>query len=131
MSDDITNQQFNEMLGALSDVRHAMQEASVMATVIDPRMRRLMRAIADIGMQVPDNWVRVETDDEGNPVGASFAPMSWKALDRIVCLFEDIAENRPITVIQQQSGPTLFDPAPPPTPPIPRSATSFHMTVPQ
>lgn len=131
MSDDTTNQQFNEMLGALGDVQQAMHQAAVQATTADPRKRRLMRAIADLGMPVPDNWVQLEFDDEGNPVQAHFASLSWRALDKLVCLLEDLAENRQITVVHTRSGPTLFDEVPMPSPQPARAVSSFHMEVPR
>ena len=100
------------------------------STGIDPRMRRFARTLDDLGLPLPDNWATVEVDADGTPVKVDFASVPWATLDRLVCLLEDIAEARPVTVIRPMGGPTLFDidPSPAPTP-APRS-TTLHISVP-
>ena len=70
------------------------------------------------------------TANSGRPTAAHFASMSWKSLDRMLCLLEDLAAGRPVTVVRPMGGPTLFDmgPAAGPTP-TPRP-NGLHMAVP-
>jgi hypothetical protein len=85
-----------------------------------PRLRRAIRALADLGVSTPSDWITL--DDEGNAV---FAPMPAKLFDRLVCLLEDLAEQRPVNVTVVRTGPTLFDPGAPtgPTASVPTAST--------
>jgi hypothetical protein len=48
-----------------------------------------------------------------------------------MCLFEDLAEGRPVNVVITRGGPTLFDPIAPQGPVQPAVPSSVHMVVPQ
>jgi hypothetical protein len=106
------------------DLEIALQQQFHRSMAIDPRMRRFARALAELGLPVAADWAEWDGDD-----GVDFASISWKSFDRMVCLFEDLAAHRPITVIRGQSGPTLFDagraPAPLPAP----TQSSVHIRV--
>ena len=111
---------------AISEIEEVLAAAYHQAMAIDPRMRRFSRALADLGMPVPAEWAT--TDGEGT---VEFAPISWKAFDRLVCLLEDIAGGRRVHVTVVQGGPTLFGPATPPGPMPAPAGSSIHLTVPR
>lgn len=93
--------------------------------VVAPQLRRLQRALVDLGAPVPDGWAR--SADDGRFVFGSLSPRQF---DRLVCLLEDLAEHRPVEVTIM-GGPRLFDPSAPAGPvPAPR-VSSVHMVVPQ
>ena len=92
---------------------------------VEPQLRRFARALADLGAPVPADWA-TQHDDK-----VEFAPLTPKAFDRLLCLLEDLAANRPITVTVHRGGPTLFHPGPPPNPTPPPARPSIHMVVPR
>ena len=127
---DSNNSSESALFAALADVEAAMQREVTAANVVAPNMRRLHRVLDELGLPVPDDWVSIDTDADGRPTAAHFASMSWKSLDRMLCLLEDLAAGRPVTVVRPMGGPTLFDmgPAAGPTP-SPRP-NGLHMAVP-
>ncbi len=92
---------------------------------IEPQLRRFARAMADLGAPVPTNWVA-----QDDPDVVTFGRLSPKAFDRLLCLMEDLAAHRPITVTVTRGGPTLFDAGAPAGPVAPPTASSVHMMVP-
>lgn len=96
------------------------------AMVIEPRMRRLQRALGDLGLPVPADWVT--PNDDGT---VDFSTLSERQFDQLLCLFEDIAANRPIEVIITRGGPTLFDPGAPAGPVPAPAQSSVHVVVPR
>lgn len=95
-------------LTALDFPAHDLERAYLHDTRWNPRLRRAVRALADLEVGVPGNWISL--DDQGN---ASFASLPAAVFDRLVCLLEDLAEQRPVAVTVVRSGPTLFDPGAP------------------
>ncbi len=93
---------------------------------MEPQLRRFARAMADLGAPVPKDWA---TQDE--PDAVSFGSLDPKAFDRLLCLMEDLAANRPITVTIMRGGPTLFDPGAPAGPVASSVGSSVHMVVPR
>jgi len=92
---------------------------------IEPQLRRFARAMADIGAPVPKEWATQEGDT------VDFASLTPKQFDRLICLVEDIAANRPIRVTIMRGGPTLFDPGVPQGPVAPPMPSTVHMQVPR
>lgn len=103
-----------------------IQEAYVTATVIEPQLRRLRRALTDVGMPVPVEWATPNAEG-----GFDFGSLTATQLDRLICLLEDIAENRPIEITVMRGGPTLFDPGAPAGPVVAPSTSSVHVVVPR
>ena len=93
---------------------------------IEPQLRRFARALADLGAPVPAHWA-TQADDSR----VEFAPLTPKAFDRLICLLEDIAARRPITITVQRGGATLFHAGPPPGPTTPIARPGIHMEVPR
>ena len=96
------------------------------ATTIEPRLRRFARVIRDLGVDVPADWV-----DHSTPDVVRLGELSAAQFDRLLCLFEDLAEGRPVNVVITRGGPTLFDPIAPQGPVQPAVPSSAHMVVPQ
>lgn len=113
----------HELVSAMREVLDAEYQR---AMCIEPQLRRFARAMADIGAPVPKDWA---TQDDTDMV--SFGSLTPKQFDRLICLMEDIAAHRPITVTVMRSGPTLFDPGVPAGPVAPPVVSSVHMAVPQ
>ncbi|MEN9506566.1 MAG: hypothetical protein RI958_2492 [Actinomycetota bacterium] len=103
-----------------------LEHVYVRATRIEPQLRRFSRVLADLGLPVPADWA---SQDDLSTV--SFADLTVTQFDRLLCLFEDLAANRPISVTVVRGGPTLFDPGPPSGPVSPPSTSSVHMVVPR
>lgn len=93
---------------------------------IEPQLRRFARALAHLGAPVPARWATQQNDDT-----VEFTPLTPKAFDRLICLLEDLAANRPIRVTVSRGGPTLFHPGPPPSPTAPPARRGIHMVVPR
>ena len=94
-------------------------------TRIEPQLRRFARAMTDLGAPIPENWA---TQDQADAV--AFGDLTPKAFDRLLCLMEDLASGRSITVTVMRGGPSLFDPGPPPGPVAPVVPSSVHIVVP-
>lgn len=92
---------------------------------IEPRLRRFVRALTELGAPVPADWA---TTADGESF--DFTALTSKQFDRLVCLVEDLAANRPITVTIQRGGPTLFDPGAPTGPSVSPTTSSIHIVVP-
>ena len=92
---------------------------------IEPQLRRFARAMADIGAPVPTEWATQDGDT------VDFKALAPKQFDRLICLMEDIAANRPIRVTVMRGGPTLFDPGVPQGPVASPVTSSVHMQVPR
>ena len=103
-----------------------IEDAYVAATVIEPQLRRFRRAFTDVGLPVPGDWATPNAEG-----GFDFGSLTAKQLDRLICLLEDIAENRPIEVTIMRGGPTLFDPGAPAGPSVAPRTSSVHVVVPQ
>lgn len=93
--------------------------------VVAPQLRRMRRALTDLGAPVPDQWV-VEADGT-----FSFASLTSPQFDRLLCLLEDLAEGRPVHVTVMGGGERLFDPGAPAGPVAAPRVSSVHMVVPQ
>ena len=96
------------------------------ATRIEPRLRRFDRVARDLGLDVPADWV-----DHSAPDVVRLGALSAAQFDRLLCLFEDLAEGRPVNVVITRGGPNLFDPIAPQGPVQPAVPSSVHMVVPQ
>jgi hypothetical protein len=108
------------------ETEQMLEQAYVRLTRIEPQLRRFSRVLADLGLPVPADWA---SQDDLESVG--FASLTVKQFDRLLCLFEDLAANRPITVTVVRGGPTLFDAGPPSGPVAPPAPSSVHMVVPR
>ncbi len=106
-------------LSGLDVSAHEAESAYLHDTRWSPRLRCALRALADLGVSTPGDWITL--DDDGNAI---FAPMSAGLFDRLVCLLEDLAEQRPVNVTVARTGPTLFDPGTPEDPTTPTPAPS-------
>lgn len=93
--------------------------------VVAPQLRRMRRALTDLGAPVPDQWV---AEDDGT---FRFTALTAQQFDRLVCLFEDLAEGRPVHVTVMSGGDRLFDPGAPSGPVAEPRVSSVHMVVPQ
>ena len=109
----------------ISDANEVLEAEYRRMMCIEPQLRRFARAMADLGAPVPENWA---TQLESEVV--TFRDLSAKTFDRLLCLMEDLAANRPVTVTVMRGGPTLFDPGAPAGPVAPSVVSSVHMVVP-
>lgn len=109
----------------LADIAAVTEQEYLRTQRFDPRLRRAVRALIELDAPVPGDWVRL--DDEGN---ASFCELPAAAFDRLVCLLEDLAEGRPVTVTVMRGGPSLFDPGTPSGPTATPPVSSVHLAVP-
>ena len=92
---------------------------------IEPQLRRFARALGDLGLPVPADWA---TQDDLETV--HFGDLTARQFDRLVCLLEDLAAGRPVTVVR--GGPTLFSAGTPAGPVSPPAAPStVHIVVPR
>jgi hypothetical protein len=96
------------------------------AMVVEPRQRRLARVVADLGLPVPADWATV--NDDGT---VEFLPLTAAEGDRLLCLLEDIAANRPVQVIVTRGSATLFEPGAPAGPVPAPHPSSVHVVVPR
>lgn len=110
----------------LDAVAEILAGESLRANRFEPWMRRLRRAIRDLGLPVPAEWANV-----GDDGGVTFGALDARRADQLLCLLEDIAAGRPVRVIAGGGGPALFDVGPPAGPVAPVPASSVHMVVPQ
>ena len=90
----------------------------------NPQVRRMRRALTDLGAPVPEQWVHASDDT------FTFDALTATQFDRLLCLIEDLAEDRPVHVTVM-SGPRLFDPGAPAGPVAIPQQSSVHMVVPQ
>ena len=67
-----------------------MEHAYITVMRREPQLRRLARAIDDVGLPVPRDWARFEEDGT-----VSFAPISAKHFSRLLNVLEQIAERLP------------------------------------
>lgn len=116
----------NEHDDLINGTNEVLDAEYLRITRIEPQLRRFARAMADLGAPVPRDWAT-----EGDPEVVKFGSLSPKVFDRLLCLMEDLAANRPITVTVMRGGPTLFDPGAPAGPVAPSFVSSVHMVVPQ
>ncbi len=93
---------------------------------IEPQLRRFSRSASDLGLPVPVDWVEVHPDGT-----VTFAPLTAAQFNRLVCLLEDIADDRPVNVTVVQGGASLFDVGAPQGPTPSHVASSVHMVVPK
>jgi len=93
--------------------------------VVTPQLRRMRRALTDLGAPVPDQWV-AEVDGDFR-----FTTLTSTQFDRLLCLLEDLADGRPVQVTVMGGGDRLFDPGAPAGPVATPRASSVHMVVPQ
>lgn len=91
---------------------------------IEPLLRRLSRALADLGSPAPNDWA---SSDDGETF--NFSSLTGRQFDRLVCLVEDLAANRPVQVTIVRGGPTLFDPGAPSGPSPTPVPSSVHIVV--
>jgi hypothetical protein len=108
----------------LDETQQVLEAEYLRMVRIEPLLRRASRALTDLGAPVPKEWA---TTDDGETF--NLASLSAPAFDRLVCLLEDLAANRPITVTITRGGPTLFDPGPPTGPTAPHVQSSVHIVV--
>ena len=116
-------EEHQELTQAMSEV---LEAAHARVMCIEPQLRRFARALADLGAPVPAEWA---TQDDADLV--QFGSLKPKQFDRLICLIEDLAANRPIHVTITRGGPTLFDPGAPAGPiarPVP---STVHLVVPR
>ena len=92
---------------------------------IEPQLRRFARALGDLGLPVPADWA---TQDDLETV--RFGDLTARQFDRLLCMLEDLAAGRAITVVR--GGPTLFSAGTPAGPVAPPPApSSVHIVVPR
>ncbi|MFZ9482766.1 MAG: hypothetical protein ACO3AV_07690 [Ilumatobacteraceae bacterium] len=104
-------------------------------TAVDPRLRRLQRALADLGLPLPADWAEHITDEEGNE-SLRFHDISWTVAQRLVAALEDLASRRGSSSASsggQGSRPSLFSPGPGPAPQLlpPEQPSTVHIEVPR
>ncbi len=92
---------------------------------VEPQLRRFARAMADLGAPVPAEWAHHDGDQ------VTFGDLTAKQFDRLICLVEDLAARRTVTVTVMRGGPSLFDPGAPAGPVPAPVASTVHMVVPQ
>lgn len=109
-----------------NDTAQLLEQVYERVTRIEPQLRRFARVLNDLGMPVPAQWA--SQDDLDN---VAFSNLTTRQFDRLVCLLEDLAANRPVTVTVVRGGPTLFDPGPPTGPVAVPVTSSVHMVVPK
>lgn len=112
----------------LDHLAEMLEQQYRQAITVEPRVKRLRRAIRDLGLPVPTDWV-----DHTDPDVVRFGHLTAAQFDHLVQLLEDVAANRPVLVSIQRGGPNLFDggaPSGPITVNAPH-ASSIHITVPQ
>jgi len=107
------------------ETNEVLEAAYRRITCIEPQLLRFARAMKDLGAPVPDNWASQDGSD-----AVKFGDMTPKAFDRLLCLMEDLASGRNVTVTVMRGGPSLFDPGPPPGPFAPAAPSSVHIVVP-
>lgn len=112
-----------EILDHAEDV---LENEYVRITRLEPRMRRFQRVMKDLLATVPADWASI-ADDES----VDFGSLTAAQFDRLLCLLEDIAMNRPIQITIVRGGPNLFDPGAPLGPTSGPQTSSVHMTVPR
>lgn len=95
-------------------------------TRLEPRLRRFQRVMKDLLAAVPADWATINDDET-----VDFASLTPAQFDRLLCLLEDIAANRPIQVTIVRGGPNLFGPGAPLGPMVVPPTSSIHMTVPR
>lgn len=105
------------------------------ATAVDPRIRRLQRSLADLGIPLPADWAEYSTDDDGNEV-LTFGDISWTVAQRLVAVLEDLAARRSTSSTSsggQGTRATLFSPGPGPAPQLlpPERPSTVHIEVPR
>lgn len=108
-----------------ADTERLLEATYERATRIEPQLRRFARVLADLGAPVPAAWASQHDLDT-----VQFGGLTAAQFDRLLCLLEDLAANRPVTVTIVRGGPTLFDPGPPSGPVTPPATSSVHMLVP-
>lgn len=125
----MSDQQPSGQLAGVTEVAAALAAVYRHERVVSPQLRRLTRAIADLGLPLPSDWARADGDPDDPATMVSFGALSLRTLDHLVRVLEDVAANRPVEITIVQGGPTLFGPAAPP-PPAPVPPTSdVHMRV--
>lgn len=107
------------------ETNEILEAAHMRITRIEPQLRRFARVMEDLGAPVPEDWA---TQDQAEAV--TFGDLTPKAFDRLLCLVEDLAVGRNVTVTVMRGGPSLFDPGPPPGPFAPVVPSSVHIVVP-
>ena len=105
------------------------------ATAVDPRIRRLQRTLADLGLPLPADWAEYSTDAEGNEV-LTFNDISWTVAQRLVAALEDLAARRSTSSASsggQGTRANLFSPGPAPAPQLlpPEPPSTVHIEVPR
>lgn len=122
---------FPEMAAELADGLAAEYHRAV---AVDPRLRRLQRTLADLGLPLPADWVQYGVDENGAEC-LTFAPITWATAQRLVASLEDLAARRSSST---HSGgatpqPSLMAPDPCPSPQLltPDRPSTVHMEVPR
>ena len=118
MSDDLRLE--NEMTQVLKN-------AYLRIMRIEPQLRRFARAMADLGAPVPSDWA---TQADGTEA-VEFGTLTPKQFDRLLCLMEDLAAGRSVTVTVTRGGPSLFHPGAASGPVAPPTPSSVHMVMPR
>lgn len=110
----------------LGEAGEVLESEYTRITRLEPRLRRFQRVMKDLLASVPADWATINDDET-----VDFSRLSPAQFDRLVCLFEDIAMNRPIRVTIVRGGPNLFDPGAPVGPSTAPVASTVHMSVPR
>lgn len=125
MQPDDTSPPFDPTtLAELNQLADDMQRAYLDEHRWQPRLRRAVTALERLGLPVPAHWITL--DDAGT---ATFAPLPARVFDRLLCLLEDLADDRPINVTVVRSGPTLFDPGAPEGPVATSTPSTVHPVI--
>lgn len=125
MQPDDTSPPFDPTtLAELSELADDLQRAYLDEHRWQPRLRRAVTALERLGLPVPADWIAL--DDTGL---ATFAPLPARVFDRLLCVLEDLADDRPINVTVVRSGPTLFDPGAPEGPVAASTPSTVHPVI--
>lgn len=108
------------------DADEVLESEYTRITRLEPRLRRFQRVLKDLLASVPADWATINDDET-----VDFSRLSASQFDRLVCLLEDIAMNRPIRVTIVRGGPNLFDPGAPVGPCTAPVTSTVHMSVPR
>ena len=116
----------SDHLELASEMNEVLEAAYLRMMSIEPQLRRFARAMADLGAPVPKEWAKHDDPDM-----VTFGDLTRKQFDRLICLMEDLAARRSITVTVMRGGPSLFDAGAPAGPVSSPTPSSVHMVVPQ
>jgi len=118
-------QQPDPLVALAQEADEVLRAARHRMNTIEPQLRRFARAVADLALPVPPNWV------EHDHQQVTFSALSPRQFDELIRLLEDLAANRSIFVTRPPGGTALFDVGPAVGPAPAPVVSSVHMSVPR